>query len=304
MRSLLVFCSFTLVAWIQAQEGYEKRPSSVVIEGVEAWSAWESPLGVREIDTNGAVRPRFLRSENNAVRNAGQFFRVEAEEDTIYGGIGAAGSNLLTATNIIDGDINTFWEPDREDDVNSWYAEIDLGRTIIARRIVVRFVPEGLGDPFLKFRVMVSDGREAFGSDNRRQFLRVGQINYRNKDQREFSFDVAPLRPAPEGVAGAVTQFVRIDVLDSDGNRGAEVTPEAYEMLGEQDRGAIDYFRVTVAGREIAVLPATYALLPEIERGPVRYYRRERPRLAEVEVIELGDNVVALTQREIGRAHV
>ena len=61
----------------------------------------------------------------------------------------------------------------------------------------------------------------------------------------------------------------------------------------------MDYFRVTVAGREIAVLPATYALLPEVERGPVRYYRRERPRLAEVEVIELGDNVVALTQREL-----
>ena len=128
---------------------------------------------------------------------------------------------------------------------------------------------------------------------------RVGQINFRNKDQREFTFDVDPLRPAPVGVAGAVTQFVRIDVLDSDGDRGAEVTPDAYELLGEEDRGAVDYFRVTVAGREIAVLPATYALLPEVERGPVRYYRRERPRLAEVEVIELGDNVVALTQREL-----
>ena len=127
----------------------------------------------------------------------------------------------------------------------------------------------------------------------------MGQINFRNKNQREFSFDVSPLRPAPASVAGAVTQFVRIDVLDSDGDRGAQVAPEAYELLGEEDRGAIDYFRVTVAGREIAVLPATYALLPEVERGPVRYYRRERPRLAEIEVVELGDNVVALTQGEL-----
>lgn len=299
MRAVTLVISLFWVAWIFAQEGYELRPRSVVVEGIEAWNAWDTPPGVREVDSTGTVRPRFLRSANNAVRNAGQFFRVEAEEDTIYGGIGSAGSNVLAAPYVIDGDLETFWEPNREDDVNSWYVEIDLGRTIIAQRIVVRFAPEGEGDPFLKFRVMISDGREAFGSDNRRQFLRVGQINFRNKDQREFTFDVIPLRPAPAGVAGAVTQFVRIDVLDSDGDRGAEVTPDAYELLGEEDRGAVDFFRVTVAGREIAVLPATYALLPEVERGPVRYYRRERPRLAEVEVIELGDNVVALTQREL-----
>ena len=299
MRANSFLISLIWVAWIFAEQGYELRPRSVVVEGAEAWRVWDTPPGVSEIDSTGTVRPRFLRSENNAVRNAGQFFRVEAEEDTIYGGIGAAGSNLLTAPNVIDGNLETFWEPSKEDGVNSWYVEIDLGRTIIAQRIVVRFAPEEQGDPFLKFRVMISDGREAFGRDNRRQFFRVGQINFRNKDQREFTFDIVPLRPAPAGVAGAVTQFVRIDALDSDGDRGAEVTPEGYELLGEEDRGAIDYFRVTVAGREIAVLPATYALLPEVERGPVRYYRRERPRLAEIEVFELGDNVVALTQREL-----
>ncbi len=299
MRPIWTLILMGFVGWGHAQEGYKIGPTSVIVGGAEDWAAWEAPLGVRQIDSTGTVRPRFLRSEYNAVRNADQFFRVEAEEDTIFGGIGAAGSNMLTADNAIDGDVNTFWEPDPQDDVESWYVEVDLGRTIIARRIVVRFAPEGMGDPFLKFRVMVSDGRQAFGSDNRRQFLRVGQINFRNKDQREFSFDVLPLRPAPEGVEGAVTQFVRIDALASDGQRGAEVSEEVYDALDEEDRGVIDYFRVTVAGREIAVLPATYALLPEVERGPVRYYRRERPRLAEVEVYELGDNVIALTQREL-----
>lgn len=293
---LLALCA---ASWVHAQEGYRLESNRVVIEGADQWQVWESPLGVRQIDDTGTVRPRYLRSETNAVRNADQFFRVNAEEDTLYGGVSAAGSNVVDAAHVIDGDINTYWEPDSADEVERWYVEVDLGRTVIAKRIVVRFVEEGMGDPFLKFRVMISDGRQAFGSDNRRQFLRVGQVNFRNKDQREFSFDVAPLRPAPSGVEGAVTQFVRIDALDSDNARGAEVGKEEYDALGDEDRGAIDYFRVTAAGREIAVLPDTYALLPEVDRGPVRYYRRERPRLAEVEVVELGDNVVALTQREL-----
>ena len=181
MRAVTLVISLFWVAWISAQEGYELRPRSVVVEGIEAWNAWDTPPGVREIDSTGTVRPRFLRSANNAVRNAGQFFRVEAEEDTIYGGIGAAGSNLLAAPYVIDGDLKTFWEPNREDDVNSWYVEIDLGRTIIAQRIVVRFAPEGEGDPFLKFRVMISDGREAFGSDNRRQTCASGRSTFEIK---------------------------------------------------------------------------------------------------------------------------
>jgi hypothetical protein len=293
--------AFLLVASLAfAQEqGYRLGRRSVIIEGEGQWRAWSAPLGVREIGLDGTVLPRFLRAETNAVANAGDFFRVDVEEDTTYGGIGAAGSNLETAANVIDGNISSYWEPDPEDEIDNWFIEVDLGRTVVAKRIVVRFVDAGMGDPFLKFRVMVSDGRKAFGSEKRLQFLRVGQINFRNKDQREFTFDIAPLRPAADGVEGAVTQFVRIDALASDGGRGAEVSEDEYAQLGEGDRGAIDYFRVTVAGREISVLPDTYALLPAVDRGPVRYFRRERPRLAEIEVFELGDNIVALTQSEL-----
>ena len=103
MRVSSLLISLVWVTWIFAQEGYELRARSVVVEGSKAWRVWDTPPGVREIDSTGTVRPRFLRSENNAVRNAGQFFRVEAEEDTIYGGIGAAGSSILTAPNVIDG---------------------------------------------------------------------------------------------------------------------------------------------------------------------------------------------------------
>jgi hypothetical protein len=280
-----------------AQEGYVLEGRRVLVEGAEQWGVWQGPLGVHVIEPDGAVRPRFLRADINAVTDAGQFRRIEAGGDTLFGGISAAGSNIETAANIIDGDERTFWEPDPEDGIDNWFVEIDLGRATVAQRIVVRFA-EG-GDPFLKFRVMVSDGRKTFGQARLRQFFRIGQVTHRNKDQREFTFDVEPLRPVREGVVGEVIQFVRIDAIDSDGPRGREVEPGEYERLAAADQGVIDYFRVTIADREIPVLPETYALLPAAEQGPVRHYRRERPQLAEVEVIALGDNVVALTQRAL-----
>jgi hypothetical protein len=285
--------------WNQEAPGYRLRGRSAVVEGRESWQAWEAPLGVRVIEEDGTVRPRFLRAQVNAVAEAGQFMRVEAEGDTLYGGLRQAGSNPEDAARIIDGDPLTFWEPDPADGVDRWFAVIDLGRAVIARRLRVRFAPAGLGDPFLKFRVMVSDGRRAFGQSRQLQFFRVGQVNWRNKEEREFTFEIEPLRPVPPGVQGEVVQFVRFDALASDGPRGEEVGREEYGRLEPEDQGAIDYFRVTVAGREIPVLPETHALLPSEEKGPVRYYRRERPRLAEIEVEAQGDNAVALTQSEL-----
>ena len=280
-------------------QGYKIQGNTISIDERDEWAEWDAPIGVLEINSDGSVLPRFLRSDTDAVDIAASFYRVEAEGDTIYGGVSDAGSNVLSAVNAIDGSFYTYWEPSFEDSIENWYLEIDLGRTVIAKKINLHFAPEGEGDPFLKFRVMISDGRKSFGGSRRREYIRVGQVNYRNKSDRMFSFDVKPLRPAEDGLEGAITQFVRIDVLETDGGRGQEVSAEKYEQLFELDRGTIDFFRTTVAGREISVLPDTYLQLPELEKGPVRYYRRERPKLAELEVIELGDNIVAMTQREL-----
>jgi hypothetical protein len=293
----LLVCLLPGLLRAQDSTGYRLFPDRVVVSTPEHWRAWESTPGVRVIEADGTVRPRLIRASANAVADAGLFRRIEAEEDTVFGGIWAAGSNAEEAARIIDGDPATFWEPGRDDPVEDWYVEVDLGRAVLARRIAVRFADEG--DPFLKFRLMISDGRQAFGRGHKRQFFRVAQVNRRNKDQREFEFEIEPLRPVPEGVEGEVVQFVRFDALESDGPRGAEVSPEEYARLDSLDRGTVDYFRRTGAGRQIPVAAETYPLLPEAERGPVRYYRHERPRLAELEVHGLGDNVVALTQSEL-----
>ena len=82
------------------------------------------------------------------------------------------------------------------------------------------------------------------------------------------------------------------------GGRAEEVSPEEYALLAEEDRGDVDYFLQTSSGRLIAVSQNTYADLVEEERGPIRYHRRERPRLSEVEVFALGENIIAITQAE------
>lgn len=293
---LLLLLSLPPAILAQEIEGYRLERAGVVVDRAEEWEAWEKPDGATEVSAEGVVRPRFLRRAIDAMENAGAFDYVGAQGDTIIGGVQAAGSADSTAHLAIDGDPETYWEPDAKDQLSAWYVEIDLGRSVIAQRVVVRFADSG--DPFLKFRVLAADGlrgRTRFRSLN---YFRVGQVAFRNKEQREFSFEVRPRRPQPDGMEGEVVQVVRIEGLDTDGVRGEEVGLEVFGQLDAADRGAIDFYRKTVTGRQILIDEQTYRQLPDEERGEIRYFRRERPRLAEIEVHTLGDNIVTLTQRE------
>lgn len=280
---------------IREEAGYRIEPSRIVTEDATHWHAWEAGDGTRVIDQSGLVRPRFIRADIDAVANAAEFVNV-AGSDTTTGGISGFGNlaDSLAARLVVDGDVQTWWEPDTDFVDDSWI-EIDLGRTVIARRIRVRFADTG--DPFLMFRVLVADGTETFGRNRSLLYQRAGQIATPNKNQREFVFDLAPRRPVPAGVEGEPVQFVRIDLLGTDGPRAEQIEQAAYVRLAAEDQGAIDYFRVTVIGRQIPVTRESYLQLPAEQQGPIKYYRRERPRLAEVEVESLGDNVIALTQR-------
>jgi hypothetical protein len=282
----------------QETEGYRLSSTRIVIDEPEHWQTWAAPVGSAVVGDDGTVRPRFLRRDINAVVNAPEFVTVNVDQDTIVGGgIDLAGSNPEAAANVMDGDPDTYWEPSFGDEVNKWFVQIELGRSVIARQVVVRFVAEGAGDPFLKFRVIMSDGQGGLKGGPGLKFFRVAQVIKANKDQRVFTFDVKPQRPLPEGVAGEVVQVVRFEALDTDGPLAEEIPEALYGRLGPDDRGGVEYFRQTVAGRNILIDARSYGQLPEVEKGPVRFYRRERPRLAEIEVITPGDNIVNLTQR-------
>jgi len=287
---LSIFC-----APLIAQEGYRLLPDRVEVNNKAQWGVWQAPVGARVLAADGSVLPRFLRRDINAALNANTFTYV-SEGDTLQGGIHSAGSNIEQASLVIDGDENTYWEPELDRPVDDWWLDIDLGRVAVLKRIVVRFAAEGAGDPLLKFRVLVSDGRVTFTYVRKRGFTRVGLVNYPNKTQREFVFELEPPARTPLGMEGIAAQIVRIEALDSAGLRGATVDSAAYGEMPETDRGAVDYFRRTVAGRQIPVNEEVYRALPQDERGDVRFYRRERPRLAEVEVYALGDNAVRLTR--------
>ncbi len=285
---------------VLAQEGYRLTRDQIAIDRPEHWTAWEGAIGSYLIQEDGRVQPRFVRRDINALLNADEFETVVAAGgDTIFGGLQDAGSNLETAHRVMDGDPTTFWEPDRADSLANWFVEINLGRAVIARRVVVRFVEEGSGDPFLKFRVVLSDGRALHtgGQPGEPRFFRAGQMTRPNKTRREFVFEVPTQRPVPAGVEGEVVQLLRFEALDTDGPRGAQVDSTTYQGLALADRGAVEYFRQTIAGRHIPIDQETYEVLPSEERGPIRYFRHERPRLAEIEVYALGDNIISLTQR-------
>ena len=279
------------------QEGYRLATTEVVVDRAGHWSAWQLPEGALDLGPDGTVTPRGLQRRSNAALDAHEYTAILAGPDTVTGGVYAIGSGAATGSLVHDGDPLTWWEPDPADDVEDWFVEIDLGRAVIAGQVVVRFAPEGEGDPFLKFRVRLSNGLGRSIDDL--EYFRAGQVVLPNKDERLFVFDIKPQRPLPPGVTGQVVQFVRLEALGSDGDRAHEVSPEEFEALGPEDRGAVEYHRKTVAGREIRVEEATWNALPEAERGPVRHFRRERPRVAELEVITPGENVVLTTQRII-----
>ena len=283
----------TYPSLLTAQTGYRLTRDAVVIDRAAHWAAWEAPIGTHVVAAEGVVLPRFLRRDINAALNAVEFETAEAGGDTLVGGIRMAGSSAAQAPFTIDGDQATYWEPDPADPLKDWFVDVELGRTVIAKRVVVRFAEAG--DPFLKFRVLISDGRGY--PEQPLKFFRVGQVTYPNKTEREFSFEVRPQRPLPAGVEGEVAQIVRFQALASDSTRGAEVDRATYEALSPADQGTVEYFRQTVVGRQILIDEQTHRDLPAEERGQVRHFRRERPRLAELEVYTLGDNVVNLTQR-------
>ena len=283
----------------QEYSGYQLKDNSVVVKGKGDWTQWKSPPGVKVVTEDGWVEPRFLRGEINAARDAERFVYVNpfVSNDTLQGGVSVGGSNVNYGRNIFDGDMSTYWEPDKDDPIDDWYLELDLGRAVVVHRVVLRFIDSGSGDPFLKFRLVGSDGQR-FGEEQRRRFYRVGLQTQPNKTQRTYTFDVVPQRPVGPNVTGEILQYLRIDVLDTDGPRAEEIDESMFMSLSERERGSIDYFRVTAAGREILVDTETWELLSEDEKGPIRYYRYELPRLAEVEVYTLGENIVQLTQSE------
>ncbi|HID11565.1 MAG TPA: hypothetical protein EYP17_09750 [Candidatus Latescibacteria bacterium] len=285
-------------------QGYTVEGDRVVVRSKEHWAAWNFPKGTVDIGDYG-VKPHFIRKDMNACLNASRFVHEidKVQQDKFMtswydkdsrayfarGGIKNAGTNLDEAYNIIDGDEGTYWEPDLNDPPQNWWVEVDLGRVVCAKKIVVKFAEDG--DPFLKFRIFTSTGKRAFEVSPAMRYVIAGETVKPNKTKKIFEFTLDTVLQKDENwTGGRVVQYIRIIMTDSDLDRAEMVTKEDYEALPREDRGAVDYIW-RIAGEERIVTKDDYEKLPEEERGGIRYYRRERPRLAEVEVWTVGENI-------------
>ena len=229
-------------------------------------------------------------------------------------GISRVGSNPGDAANILDDDPTTYWEPDPDDPLDDWWIEVDLGRSVAVDEIILRFVSEDLGDPFWRYRILVAPDQEPIreegeeidfsivgGSTVNPGIILVGGAVASKRavqDGRAISFSLDQGLADPNWT-GRLTQTIRIVVTDTRGRRNALISEAEWQALDPTDRGDIVYYVKDQQGFEERLdqerlqepVETFYANLPLERQGRKEHYRRERPRLADIEVWGYGDNI-------------
>ena len=279
------------------------RPSPGAIRRTN-WQNWEFPAGTVEVSSSGRVQPRRWRKDINVVSDIVAFLQLfppaslkkEPEDITLLDAI-QAGSRRADVAHVLDNDHSTYWEPElagEGDELASraWFI-VDLGRYVLARKIVLRFVEEGKGDPFLLFDVLVADGATPTRNLEKLVYRTVLRTLHPNKTQRLFEIDLQGMDQEVEAMGA---RFVQVVVRGSDFDRGRELdNQDDYNELPAAERGATEYIKRLLGGGEVAVERDIYEQLSADQKGPIRYYRRERPRLAGLEVWGEGDEILNRT---------
>ena len=285
--ALLLSILGVVAAWGQ---GHTIAGNRVVVDRQAHWQQWTFPAGTLDIDETGIVRPHFVPKNILATSDIAAFIKrgKDSEDATLRDALNS-GTRAADLVHLFDGDLSTYWEPDPASPLRQWWFEVDLGRLVAATHIRLTFVGEELGDPFLQFVVLTSDGAEV--TKGQRRFNQVFRTLKSNKDQREFEIELSPTRLDREGrMVSDYIRFVRVTITDTDSTRAAEVSAEQYDQLAAADQGAVDFYKKAGAG-QVQVSEATYEAVDSALRGEIRRYRRERPRLAELEVQTLGENI-------------
>ena len=221
-------------AWCQA---YQLDDNGLNV-APEHWPEWGFPPGSLDFSDEG-VRPAFVREQVNAALDASAF----TYGDGAQGGIRSAGTDLAGAVNILDGQEDTFWEPDLADPLDKWCVEIDLGRVVWAQKVVVKFAVEGQGDPFLQFKVLTANGDPAFLQSESFSYLPAGHSEGLNKSQRVYEFELQPTRQVDPGLTGRLIQFLQVVATASDLGQAEQISAARWNSLPEEERGDVLYFR-------------------------------------------------------------
>ena len=327
----------------EAQKGYQIVGDAVVVDRTSHWQQWTIPTHLARVDAAGSVHARSLRTVFNVLDDpefkrpiviskpeprigtidSTMQFDVFGEpirntldklvfDHWVRPGISRVGSNPHLAQAILDGDPTTFWEPDPSDPIDRWWIEVDLGRVVPVERLRLRFVDEGLGDPFLRYIMLFSNRQSALlnESNSRIGFQLFIPQDSPNTTQREYIFEsehISSELPPASGIVsdkkliessrrspewtGRMIETIRIVITDTRGGQAEKISQAQWEALPSGKRGDVVYFALDVAGHEEPVDEVTYGELVPERQGRRDFYRRELPRLAEVEAWGWGDNV-------------
>ncbi len=294
-------------------QGHQVTGDQVVVNSSRHWRNWQYAPGTLEFGADGRVRAHRLRKDINATGDIVDYLRLyppsalakkKPEDLTLLDAV-QAGSNRQGVPLVLDGDPSTYWEPtppsEGVDLATQWWFVVDLGRFVFAKKIVLKFVDEELGDPFLLFDVLVSDGTKparVVGATSP-EYKTVMRLLQPNKSQRVFEIDLQEENPE---VRAEGLRLVQVVVNGSDAARGQEVSQEEYARLDTGEQGAVDYYKRLADGRELQVDQDIYQDLPAERQGSIHYFRRERPRLAELEVWTEGDEILSGTLARGGTA--
>ncbi len=198
---------------------------SLRFDAANEWQTWPLPLGIVALDDAGVIRPVEIRKNPDPVRDAAAF----------GGGIHAAGSNSLAAARAIDGDQQTGWSPNLADDLDDWWIEIDLGRAVAARRVVLTFLETA--PPCALFDVLLSTGEPAIdvvGNPIEGSLVYRVQERFKENQRPQVALELDPVRDP-------FVQFIRVEMLDCGADAAlAEVAVEAIGdnlALGLADKG-------------------------------------------------------------------
>ena len=159
------------------------------------FASWAHPQGLVEVLPQGIKVKRF-EQRFNAVANAREFSSKPIGE---YGQrFVRTPSNQQQADLVGDQDPNTWWQPDPDTPVQSWWLELDLGRTVVADKVRVLFPDREGAKPFNFFSVYVSPGIPVFGGRAKRiVYRRLGRpVNNNTESLVEFDLTTTDLSPA------------------------------------------------------------------------------------------------------------
>jgi len=335
--SILSMAVLSLPNLVSAQEvGYRVESGSVVVDQLEHFSAWTQAQGTLEPVTNevtGAfegLRPRLWRRSTNALQsNVLERLRlnpprrltdsppkgrgpIDPVEFTILDAVETGTLNSKPEVlKVFDDDVGTWWEPvfpqDRSADVigTESFFTIDLGRVVLADRIVLKFVGEEIGDPFLLFDVFTSNGVNPVARPlgivgESPEYRRVYTTVQPNKSEREIEIDLARFNGTRAEQKLRLVHFIKVVATGSAFERGRLVSQQQYEELRQvapQDTGMVEYTKRLFSGSLTPVEKGVWERLQSNDQGPIRFWQRERPRLAEVQLWGEGDDIFQSVQK-------